>query len=45
MKVGDAEKVAGTGFSISAGAVKACRVEAFDRAPFRMFRVNGSKSK
>jgi len=45
MKIGDAEKAIGKGFSISAGSVKATRVEAFDRAAFRMFRVNFSKKK
>lgn len=44
-KLGDAEKAVGKGFSISMGEVKPTRVEAYDRAGFRMFRVNVPKSK
>lgn len=44
-KLGDTEKAVGKGFSISMGSVKESRVEAYDRAGFRMFRVNVSKSK
>ncbi|MGH9462453.1 MAG: YqaJ viral recombinase family protein [Vicinamibacteria bacterium] len=45
MKIGDAEKAIGNGWSISAGAVKASRVEAYDRAAYRDFRVNSKKPK
>jgi len=44
-KIGDAEKALGKGFSISAGAVKSTRVEAYDRAGYRDFRVTVKKSK
>lgn len=44
-KIGDAEKALGKGFSISAGAVKPTRVEAYDRAGYRDFRVTVKKSK
>jgi putative phage-type endonuclease len=39
-KLGDAEKATTKEFSISLGSVKPTRVEAFDRAGFKMFRVN-----
>lgn len=39
MAIGDHEKVFGDGFTISAGTVKATRVEAFDRSAYRNFRV------
>lgn len=39
-KLADAEKATSKEFSLSLGSVKATRVEAFDRAAFRMFRVN-----
>lgn len=44
MKLGDAEKAIGDGFSINLGTVKAARVEAFERAAYRSFRVNWKKS-
>ncbi len=44
MRIGDAEKALGKGFSISAGSVAASRIE-YDRAAYRNFRVNFSKSK
>jgi putative phage-type endonuclease len=43
--IGDAEKVLGDGFTISAGTVAPTRVEAYDRAGFRNFRVNFKKEK
>jgi putative phage-type endonuclease len=43
MKIGDAEKALGKDFSISAGTVKATRVEAFERAAYRGVRVNFKK--
>lgn len=45
MKIGDAEKVTGDGFTINAGTVKACKIEASERAAFRSFRVNFKNSK
>ena len=45
MKIGDAEKATGEGWSISASAIKSTRVEAYDRAAYRDFRVNFKKSK
>ena len=42
-KLGDAEKATADGFSLTLGLVKATRVEAFDRAAYRNFRVNVSK--
>jgi putative phage-type endonuclease len=42
--VGDAEKVKGQGFSISAGMVGPTRIE-YDRAGYRNFRVSFSKTK
>lgn len=42
-KIGDAERVIGDGFSISAGTVEASRVEAFDKKAYRMFRANWKK--
>ena len=42
-KIGDAEKAKGKGFSVSAGTVKETRVEAYDRAAYRGFRVNWKK--
>jgi len=44
IKIGDAEKAIGKDFSISAGTVKAGHVE-YDRAAYRMFRVNSKKTK
>lgn len=45
MKIGDAEKATGEGWSISASAIKSTRVEAYDRAAYRDFRVIFKKSK
>lgn len=42
-KFQDAEKATADGFSLTLGLVKATRVEAFDRAAYRNFRVNVSK--
>lgn len=44
MKIGNAEKAIGKDFSISAGAVKGCHMD-YDRAGYRMFRVNSKKAK
>ena len=43
--IGDAEKVIGEGFSISAGVVGPTRVEAFDKKGYRNFRVYIKKEK
>lgn len=45
IKLPDAEKAIGKDFSISLGAVKATRVEAFDRAAYRNCRVTFKKTK
>lgn len=45
MKIGDAEKVVGEGYSISSGTIAGTRVEAFDRSPYRNFRVTWKKVK
>lgn len=45
MKIGESEKVICDGFSISCGAVAPTRIEAYDRAGFRMFRLNWPKAK
>lgn len=42
MTIGDAEKVLGDGFSISAGVVGPAHIE-FDREPYRNFRINWKK--
>lgn len=44
MKIGSAEKVLGSGFSISAGTVAGGSV-AYERKPYRGFRVNWKKEK
>ena len=44
-KIGKAEKVLGNGWTISAGMVAPTRVEAYDRAGFRTFRINFKKEK
>lgn len=44
-KVGTAEKAIGSNCTINAGTVKATRVEAYDRAAFRNFRVTVKKNK
>lgn len=44
-KIGDAEKVLGTGWSISAGVTGPTTVEAYERKGFRNFRVNVQKQK
>ncbi len=43
--IGEAEKVKGDNFSISAGLIAATRVEAFDKAAYRNFRVTFKKTK
>lgn len=43
--IGDAEKAIGETFSISAGTVAGTRIEAYDRAPYRNFRINSRKPK
>lgn len=43
--IGEAEKVKGEGFSISASMTAPTRVEAYDRAGFRNFRVTFKKTK
>lgn len=45
MEIGDAEKVVGDGFSISAGTVDEKLIEAYTRKPYRNFRVNWKKEK
>jgi putative phage-type endonuclease len=45
MKIGDASKVVGQGFSITASTTQESYVEAYTRASFRQFRVNWSKKK
>lgn len=44
MAIGDAEKVTGDGFSITAGMVGPCRME-YDRAGYRQFRFNWPRKK
>lgn len=44
MKIGDAAKVVGNDFSITAGTVNASRVESFERAAYRNFRINWKKA-
>ena len=44
MRLGDAEKAIGEGWSISASEVKPTKIEAYERAGYRDFRVNGKKS-
>lgn len=43
--IGDAEKVLGDGFNISAAVVAAGRVEAYDRKEYRRFSINWKGSK
>lgn len=45
MKIGDASKVQGQGFSITASTTQPTWIEAYERAGFRQFRVNWSKAK
>lgn len=45
MKIGEAEKVLGPGYSITAGVTGPTWVEAFERKGFRQFRVNRKKVK
>lgn len=45
LEMGEAEKVLGDGFSISAGLIQPTRVEAYDRAGYRGFRVTHKKVK
>jgi predicted phage-related endonuclease len=45
MKIGTAEKAIGDGFTISAGVQGPTRIEAYDRAGFRSFRINWKKEK
>lgn len=45
MKIGEAEKVMGNGYSITAGTTGPAWVEAFERKGFRQFRVNRKKVK
>lgn len=45
MKIGDAEKAVGVGFSITAGTVPAARIEAYERPEYRMFKINVQKKK
>jgi putative phage-type endonuclease len=42
-KIGDSEKAIGNGFTISAGAVKATTVPAYERAAYRGFRLTFKK--
>lgn len=44
MQIGDAEKVLGPGWSISAGMIGPANIE-YERKPYRNFRVNVSKKK
>lgn len=44
MKMGDAEKAVGNGFSVSAGVVAGAYI-AYDRKPYRTFRTNWKKVK
>lgn len=44
MKIGDAEKVIGNGFSVTANVVGPARIE-YDREGYRTFRVNWKKEK
>ena len=44
-KIGDASKVKGERYTVSAGMTKESRVEAFTRHPFRNFRINWKKEK
>jgi len=44
-KIGDAEKVFGTGFSVNAKIISETLVESYTRESYRDFRVNWSKSK
>lgn len=45
VKIGDAEKAVGDGFTITAGMIGPTHVEAFDKEGFRSFRVNWKKEK
>jgi putative phage-type endonuclease len=45
VKIGDAEKVAGDGFTVSAGVIGPKRIEAFERGGYRDFRVFIKKDK
>lgn len=45
LEMGEAEKILGDGFSISAGLIAPTRVEAYDRAGYRGFRVTHKKVK
>ena len=45
MRIGDAEKALGDGYSISASAIKPTKIEAYERAGYRDFRVTVKKSK
>lgn len=44
VEIGDAEKVLGDGWSISAGVQGPLKVEAYERAGFRSFKVNFKKA-
>lgn len=44
VRLGDCEKAAGDGFSISAGMVAGAKVE-YERKPYRTFRINFKKEK
>lgn len=45
MRIGDASKVIGEGFSITASTTAESQIEAYTRASFRNFRVNWKKEK
>lgn len=45
MKIGDASKVVGEGFSITASTTAESMIEAYTRASFRQFRINWKKEK
>jgi len=45
MKIGDAEKVFGDGYTVSAGLIGPKLIEAYERKGYRDFRINFKKSK